>query len=160
MILLNRQLQSQKHNEFQEGLEKLGKLIGYDSYRPKHEAATDCLWRGVFGNQKLVLTIEAKIEDTDSGRIVPSDIGQVHNQMMRAKAEYEHFGYTVRGIIITHLSEILPEADSSAGDIRILNKESIFSLWQSIKAILIEYRSRWSLNDITIRKQAAEVISK
>jgi len=93
---LSEELQSNHHDQYRQGLEKLGKLLGYDSNKPHHGSATDCRWRGIFGNYKEVVTFEAKIEDIPSGRITASDVGQVHNQIARAKAEYENLGYTSR----------------------------------------------------------------
>ena len=43
-------LTSSSHNEYQEGLERLGGVLGYDPQRPRHSGATDCRWRGVFGS--------------------------------------------------------------------------------------------------------------
>ena len=155
---LNEELQSNHHDQYQNGLEELGKLLGYDSTRPRHNSATDCLWRGIFGNCKEVITFEVKIEDLPSGKIIASDIGQAHNQINRAKAEYETLGYTIRGSIVTHLAELMPDAESSAGVIRIIPKHSIMGLWNFIKIILIEYRSLWSHDDINLRLKAAETI--
>jgi hypothetical protein len=141
-----------------EGLKILGELLGYDSGRPRHSSATDCLWRGIFGNCKEVVTFEAKIEDDPPGKITASDIGQVYNQIARAKAEYGTLGYTIRGSIVTHLSEFMNDAESSAGEIRIIPKDSIMELWELIRQLLAEYRTSWSLDDINSRRQAAEVI--
>jgi len=155
---LSDELNSRQHNQYQQGLEKLGKLLGYDSTRPRHGSATDCCWRGIFGNCKEVITLEAKIEDVPSGRITASDIGQTHNQIARAKAEFGTLGYTIRGSIVTHLSELLPDAESSAGEIRIIPKSAFIELWNFIRQLLIKYRASWSLDDINLRRQAAGAI--
>ncbi|MBA7710364.1 hypothetical protein ES703_119306 [subsurface metagenome] len=155
---LSDELQSNHHDQYRQGLEKLGKLLGYDSNRPRHGSAADCRWRGIFGNHKEVVTFEVKIEDIPSGKITSSDIGQAHNQIAHAKAEYETLGYTIRGSIVTHLSELTPDAESSAGEIRIIPKDSIIGLWNFIKQLLIEYRTSWSLDGINKRRQAAEAI--
>jgi hypothetical protein len=157
-IQLSDELRSNHHDQYRQGLEKLGKLLGYDSNRPRHGSATDCRWRGIFGNYKEVVTFEVKIEDVPSGKITASDIGQAHNQIARAKTEYETLGYTIRGSIVTHLSELLPDAESSAGEIRIIPKNSITELWDIAKQLLIEYRSSWSLDEINLRRQATEKI--
>jgi len=128
---LGEELQSNHHDQYGQGLEKLGKLLGYDSNKPRHGSATDCRWRGIFGNDKEVITFELKIEDVPSGRITASDIGQVHNQITRAKAEYEDLGYTIRGSIITHLSKLMPDAESSAGAVRIIPKDSVMESYQT-----------------------------
>ena len=155
---LNEELQSNHHDQYREGLEKLGKLLGYDSNRPQHGSATDCRWRGIFGNYKEVVTFEVKIEDAPSGKIAASDIGQVHNQIARAKAEFETLGYTIRGFIVTHVNELMPDAESSAGEIRIIPKSAFIELWNFIRQLLIKYRDSWSLDNINLRRQAAGAI--
>jgi len=155
---LSDELNSEQHNQYQQGLEKLGKLLGYDSTRPRHGSATDCRWRGIFGNCKEVVTLEVKIEDAPSGKIAASDIGQAHNQIARAKAEFETLGYTIRGSIVTHLTELLPDAESSAGEIRIIPKSAFIELWNLIRQLLVKYRASWSLDYINLRRQAAGAI--
>ena len=82
----------------------------------------------------------------------------MHNQIARARSEYEGMGYIVRGAIVSHLSEIMPDAESSAGVIRIIPKDTILELWGRVKLLLSEYRNLWSLDDINLRRQAVEAI--
>lgn len=148
-------LQSQSHNEYQEGLEELGKILGYNASRPRHGAATDCRWRGVFGNVKEVITFEAKVEHNIQGDITPTMIGQAHNQRERAINEFGDYGYVVRGTVVTHLVALDPAAEASAGDVKIIKRETMFALWQRILSLLIRYRHSWSLDDINQRRIAA-----
>lgn len=151
-------MSSNRHDQYRTGLKKLGKVLGYDSTSPRHSSATDCRWRGIFGNHREVITLEAKIEDVPSGKITASDIGQVHNQITRAKSEYESMGYIVRGAVVSHLSELMPDAESSAGVIRIISKDTVLELWNRAKELLSQYRNLWSLDDINIRRKAVEAI--
>lgn len=152
------QLQSESHAEYQEGLEQLGNTLGYHASRPKHGAATDCRWRGVFGNAKEVITFEAKIEQAPSQQIVASDIGQAHNQFTRAETEYGPQSYTVRGTIVTHLATMASDAEASAGSIKALPRTAIFELWTRVRTLLSLYRDDWSLDDIPARSSAAATI--
>lgn len=154
--LIDSRLASTRHDEFREGLGKLGSLLGYSASRPRHGAATDCRWRGVFGNNREVLTLEAKIEHSAAGRIVPSDVGQAHNQYNRAVAEYSAQGFVVRGVIVTHLDEIAPEAESAAGPIKIVSKEAAIALWRRLRELLSLYRDSWSLDDLHARLNSAQ----
>lgn len=129
-------LQADSHAQYQEGLEQLGHTLGYYASRPRHGAATDCRWRGVFGNRREVITFETKIEQDSSHQIVASDMGQAHNQLSRAQREYEAQGYIVRGTIVTHLTTIAPEAEASAGSIKVLDKAAIFGLWNRVTSLL------------------------
>ncbi len=155
---LSQNLSSDSHNMFCLGVEQLGSLLGYHTTRPRRQAATDCRWKGTFGRTKEVLVIEAKIEDKEPASIVSSDVGQVHNQIQRATVEYESLGYTVKGILVTHITEITPDAESSLGSIRIISKESLIQLWEIIKQLLIEYRNEWSVDDIAMRRNASNTI--
>jgi hypothetical protein len=151
-------LQSDRHAQYQEGLERLGTVLGYHATRPRYDTATDCRWRGVFGNAREVITFEAKIEHGDSQEISPRDIGQAHNQLSRAMTEHEPQGYTVRGTIVTHLPTLAPAAEASAGPIKVLDKLSILALWERVRSILSLYRDNWALHDIAARRAAAQTI--
>lgn len=151
-------LASQRHGEFQEGLESLGKLLAYAAYRPRYGAATDCRWRGVFGNVREVVTFEAKIEHETTTLISATDVGQAHNQKARAEAEFGGAGYTVRSGIVTHLTEIHTDAISSVGQLKILPKDAAILLFERVRVLLTEYRARWSLDDMTVRRSAAEAV--
>jgi hypothetical protein len=151
-------LASDKHAEFCEGLEKLGKLIGYQASRPKYKAATDNRWRGTFGNMKEVVTFEAKVEHSDGKEITPAFVGQGHNQMNRAIAEYQQLGYTVCGTIVTHLEAIEPSGQSSLGSLRIVSKAAVQSLWDRVRLLFSLYRDGWSLDDVSARLAAAAAL--
>jgi hypothetical protein len=148
-------LSSVRHSEYQEGLELLGKLLGYAATRPKYGTATDCRWRGVFGQAREVFTFEAKIEDAASGRVSASDLGQAHNQRTRAEAEFTPLGYTVRSAIVTHMKELHGDAVGSVGPIVIVGKEAVLALWAQVRALLSGYRAEWSLHDMAIRARSA-----
>lgn len=148
-------LESSIHNEYQKGLEELGTLLGYNAVIPNHSAATDCRWKGVFGNSKEVITFEAKIEHEESGLISPHAIGQALIQRERALNEFESYGYIVKSTIVTHLASIEPSAEASAGDTRIITKVAILKLWERLKLIIIKYRDLWSFDDIEARRNAA-----
>ncbi len=147
-------LQADTHDRFCEALERLGALLGYSASRPRYQAATDCRWRGVFGNKKELVTFEAKIEQTTRTTIVPADMGQAHNQLARAQAEYSAYDYLIRGTIVTHLDALDPAAEASAGAIRVIPRNTIIELWNRVRVLLSLYRDNWSLDDMQIRASA------
>jgi hypothetical protein len=155
---LSEKLQSENHARYQEGLEHLGRLLGYQASRPKYNSSTDCLWRGIFGNWREVVTFEAKIEHKKSSQVDASDVGQAHNQVSRATAEYGSFGYTVRGALVTHLTAITPDAEAALGSIKIIPKEAVLHLWLHVKTLLSLYRDNWSLDDFAARNSSAQQI--
>lgn len=155
---LSSNLNSGRHSEFLLGLEQLGQILGYTASRPRYGSAPDCRWRGIFGNLRELITIEAKIEDTESQMIVAEDVGQAHNQLARAESEFAALGYTIRSAIVTHLPSLSPEAEASAGPIKIVSKEALRGLWERVRILLSLYRDNWSLNDIRARSAAASSI--
>ncbi len=155
---ISERLQSANHDQFSQGLTELAELLAFSSSRPKHSAATDCRWRLSCGNFKYVVTWEAKIEHSPETSIFAKDVGQAHNQYNRAIREYQHLGYTVLGTIVSHLTNIAPEAEAGAGNIRIIQKAAILALWEKVKLILTLYRDGWSVDDVEVRKSSASKI--
>ena len=155
---MERLLLSNSHNEFLEGLEALGKLLGYASTRPRNTGATDCRWRGIFGSWREIITFEAKIEDSPSNRIILADIGQAHNQMNAAESQFANQGFGVKGTIVTHLTDFDAGAEMSIGDIKVVTKQAVQDLWRHVRTILSAYRRAWDPVNITVRRQAAESI--
>lgn len=153
-------LQSESHAQYQEGLEKLGMVLGYYALRPQYASATDCIWRGVFANIREIVTFEAKVEQSSSSEISANYVGQAHNQYTRAVSEYASLGYSVRGTIVTHLSTLTPDADASIGNIKIISKVAVFALWEKVRTLLSVYRDNWSLYNISARNIAANPIRR
>ncbi len=157
-LRLTEQLSSDRHKTYQVGLVTLGDLLAYHATRTEYQASTDCRWRGSFGNSREVITFEAKIEHTPSQHITASDMGQAHIQLARAAAEFQSQGYTVRGTIVTHLTSLGPGVASSAGGIKIVEKQAVLELWNEIRTRLSLYRDQWSLEDIAAREVSAQRI--
>ena len=155
---LEAKLKSESHAEYQEGLEELGTLLGYRALRPKHGASTDCTWRGQFGNSLEFFAFEAKIEHEPSNSITATHLGQAHLQLNRAEDEYGTRGYSVRAVIVTHLNQLAPDAQSSVGPLKLLQKDAVLSLWRQVCEIMTTYRSRWSIDDVQVKRDAAESI--
>jgi hypothetical protein len=150
------ELNAEQHNHYRKGLSALGGLLGYACSEPKHGSSTDSLWRGVFNTRREVFTFELKIEHVAANRIDASDIGQAHNQISRARTEYGPLGYIVRGVILTHMTDLFPDAESAGMDIRILPKALVLELWARVRKLLTDYRNSWSLDDLGARRRAAE----
>jgi hypothetical protein len=151
-------LTSMSHAQYQEGLERLGTILGFSATRPKYGAATDCRWRGVFGNARELITFEAKIEHTPSGTITAADVGQAHVQYARGHAEFGPQGYTVRGTIATHMTQLHGAAVSGVGALKIVRKDAVGALWERVVLLLSQYRAAWSLDDIAARRRAAAAL--
>jgi hypothetical protein len=152
-------LRSDNHDQFCAALAELGGLLGYTSTRPRYGTATDCRWRGVFGNWREAVTWEAKIEHRPDAAVDAHAIGQANNQRNRAEADLGHIGYQVRGTVVTHMERAEPSAASSAGPIKIVRKEAVLELWARTNALLGAYASEWSADSTEARLLAADRIT-
>ncbi|MCL4534919.1 MAG: DEAD/DEAH box helicase family protein [Chloroflexi bacterium] len=152
------QLGADDHKTYQRGLRELGRTLGYTATIPTGTGVCDCLWRGVFGNSREVITFEAKIEQQQRGQLSSADVGQVHSQFNRAVTEYGSSGYTVRSVLVSHLQALTPDAESAAGGIRVVTKQSLLDLWDKVRLTLSVYRDGWSLDDLAVRAAAADAL--
>jgi hypothetical protein len=152
-------LQSESHDRYTEALETLGSLLGYTATRPAYGAATDCRWRGVFGNQREAVTWEAKIEHDDTSEVHARAIGQAHNQCARAETDLGRQGYSVRGTVVTHLSQLDAAAAASIGAIRVIRKDAVLALWIRANELLGAYAGHWSADVPEARLLAASAVS-
>jgi Rad3-related DNA helicase len=149
---------STSHGQYAEALETLGNLLGYKATRPTYGAATDCRWRGVFGNQREAVTWEAKIENDDATAVYASAIGQAHNQTSRATTELGSQGYIVRGAIVTHLDQLEAAAAASIGALKVVRKDAMAELWIRVNELLGVFASNWSAGVPEARLRAAEAV--
>lgn len=154
---IDAKLNSKTHADYQDGLEQMGKLLGYRARRPKYNASTDCEWRGNFGDTRELFVFEVKIDHQPSNMITYSDVGQASGQYNRARAEFGT-GYAVRALIVTHLTAVAPDARSSLGNVRMVSKDSILALWHRIRQCMSSYRENWSIDDVRARKKCAAEI--
>lgn len=156
---LDADLRSSSHDRFASALAELGKLLGYTATRPRYGAATDCLWRGIFGNWREAVTWEAKIEQGAKASVDAHAIGQANNQRNRAETELGPSGYRVRGTVVTHMQRIEPSAASSAGPIKVIRKEAVLELWVRTKTLLGAYADDWAQDNSEARLLAADRIA-
>ncbi len=157
---LKGRLDSSSHAEYQEGLVLLGEALGYHASRPRYGAATDCRWRGTFGNQREAVVWEAKIEHAQDHRVSPHDIGQAHNQRTRAEAELSPGGYTVRSAIVTGMDSLETAAEASRGSTVVVERSSVDALCARALTVLSRFRDVWSEEDPTSRIAAAAAVQQ
>ncbi|HEV7482493.1 MAG TPA: helicase C-terminal domain-containing protein [Solirubrobacterales bacterium] len=153
------QLSSGSHNEYAAGLGAIGGLLGYSAVFPKYGAATDCRWRGVFGNAREAITFECKIEHKPGSEIDARAVGQAHNQRARAVTELEKSGYAVRGLIVTHLDRLAADAAPGLGEIVVMSAEAVAALRSRLDQLLASLASGWSLEDPQARVAAGEELA-
>jgi hypothetical protein len=71
---------------------------------------------------------------------------------------YGSKGYQVRSSIVRHLINIAPEARSSLGSIRIVEKAAIQALWQHVRLLLSKYRDNCSLDNLGAKVTTAQTM--
>ena len=116
---------------------------------------------GVFGSDREIVNVEAKIEDVESNMISLDDVGQAKNQRDRAVTEYSDQGFAVRATIVTHLTELGPGVEAVVAGIKIVEKDAVNSLWQTVRSVFADYRSMWHPDDVTAKRRAGtEIIGR
>ena len=59
---------------------------------------------------------------------------------------------------MTHLTELSPEAEASAEEIKVITKGAVIELWNTVRLLLSVYRDNWSLDDLPSRLAAASSV--
>ena len=65
----------------------------------------------------------------------------------------------IRGTIVTHRQAIELDAEQELGAIRVLRKDAVIALFERVASLMAEYRSAWSLHDVSARLQAAQLVA-
>lgn len=150
---VNDKLSSGTHAEFQEGLEDLGRLLGFDAVRPRGTGATDTRWGWSEGGQRQLLVWEAKIDHAEHNALSISDVDQANGQLTAARSEHGPRGAICRGAIVSHLE---PDAAAAGrlGDITLVPRGAVVALWERIAAVHARYLDSWHPDDASARRQA------
>jgi hypothetical protein len=156
---LSERLTSNAHDVYVQGLGDLGELLAYSVAFPKYGAATDCRWRGVFGNTREAFTFECKIEHEVGAQIDAHAVGQAHNQYSRALAEHDQAGYAVRGLIVTHLDRLAADAAPGLGEIVVLRRDAVDALHKRVEELLAQFAVDWSFEDPQARVAATDMLA-
>jgi hypothetical protein len=153
-------LSSGKHKRYQQALENIGQLLGYQAVRPKFgQALTDVRWTGVFAGNREMLTLELKIEHLPRNSLSAGDIDQALGQVSSAHTEWAPRGFQPRGAIVTSLTEINPEALPRLGALAIIEHQAILALWERVAMLLGLFREAWSPDDVDARRTALELVA-
>ena len=146
-------LASGSHAEFQEGMEELGRLLGFDAVRPRGTGATDVRWEWSEGGQRHLLVWEAKIEHSEHNALSVGDVDQANGQLTAARSEYGPRGVACRGAIVSHL-EPDDAATGRLGDVTLIRKDAVAALWERVAGLYTRYLRKWRPDDADARRQA------
>jgi hypothetical protein len=134
------QISSANSTRFELGLERLGKLLGFEATRPNVDAAPDGVWR--LGDQ-IAIAFEAKSDEAADASISLSTVREAGT----------HAGWVVREhslpkatevftVITTPRSTIDPLAEPNASDLRYAHIDSVRDLASQVATALRRVRSR------------------
>ena len=134
-------LLSQKdHVKFDRGMLELGRLLGFNSWKPELEAAPDCVWQ--LGND-LAFLLEGKSEALPEGRISVEDCRQASGHLKWATAESAlrdcKSSYSV---LVTPKTLIDVNAIPHAKDLYLVQPAEMTKLFEKAEATLITMRSK------------------
>ncbi len=157
---IDEDLASGSHARYQQALEQIGELMGYNAVRPKFgQATTDVRWTGVFGGQRELLTFELKIEHQAHNALSAGDVDQALGQVSSAHTEWAPRGFQPRGVIVTTLANIDDAALPRLGALAVVHHDAVLALWERIATLLGQFREAWSPDDVGARHAAREQIA-
>ena len=143
------------HDQQAEALVLLGRLAGVDASRPVGNAVTDTVWAFIGRRGTCQRLWEVKTGDPDR---VPRDwvdqnIGQV------ATARSASSRAQVSGCILTHLTEMEPEAAAAARDeTTIVTVAAAETLTSTLAALFRDYAGRWGEGTVAERGSARDAV--
>lgn len=133
-------IKSDDHANFHEGLEFLGKMIGFETYRPTGRGEPDCVW--IIGHL-LYITFEAKNEQKADGVIGIRDIQQAqgHEKWILSKHSPEE-GADILPLIISPRQRVEQAANIHADTLCWLTPESVCNIAGEAVKCLNKIRNR------------------
>lgn len=125
--------------EFEEGLRRLGVLLGFEAVRPSGQADPDSAWRD---ETRQWILFEAKTEERADTPLAAEAVRQAttHAAWVQNELEWEPPTETLT-VIVSHKASIDPAAVPIAGDLRIAAPEVVRSLAERTFAGLRQARA-------------------
>lgn len=139
MAELTNAMEQHESSQFEQGLQQLGKLLGFESLKPGGQSAPDAVWRF---QDKLAIAFEAKSEERDSH---PISLRTVRQALTHAQWVRDHYPFSnnaeVDVVIISPRSSIEEDAKSNAKGLWYQNSDEMRKLTQLLVGALTRARS-------------------
>ncbi len=137
---LERQLGGDEATLFELGLEKLGKLLGFESTRRTSTAAPDCAWRD---GDEIWFVFEAKTDEKPNKPIAATQVRQAltHPTWVKENLGWEQPAETINALV-TYKDEVEPAAAKLAEQLRAVAPEVIRKLAAKTIELYREIRGR------------------
>jgi hypothetical protein len=108
---------------FEQGLQQLGELLGFESIRPDGQADPDSAWRE---SDECWILFEAKTEERPDTSLSAETVRQAstHERWVENQLQWERPSQILT-IVVTHKENVHPAAAPIAGDVRMTSPEAV-----------------------------------
>jgi hypothetical protein len=132
-------LKQKDHTKFDRGLEELGHLLGFTSWRPPSQAAPDCIWQ--IGSD-LAFLLEGKSEESPESPISVDECRQASGHLKWARAEQALKDCkSVFSILVTPRTQLDKTAIPHAKGLYAFQPMKMLKLFEGTRAMLTTVRS-------------------
>lgn len=132
-------IECEEHTRFHQGLEFLGKLLGFKASRPGGQGDPDCVW---IAEHDLYIGFEAKSEQSAEGRIGKGDIQQAqgHESWIRAHCDPGAESQVVP-VLVSPRGTVDTEAKIHATSLSLVSVEEVRELCDRAKDCIVRIRN-------------------
>ena len=132
-------LNSTDFKRFDPGLVELGRLLGFEAWKPEGRAAPDCVWQL---GADLAVIFEAKAEESSEGEISVDECRQTSGHIKWARNEDRLKGSrSIICVLVTARSKIAKDALPHANELYLWPVEEARQLFKQVKLLLADARS-------------------
>jgi hypothetical protein len=151
-------LKATSAKEFEQGLVGLGKMLGFDSWKPDSTSEPDCVWK----LNDIALLFEAKSDEDPKNGISTQDCRQSSGHLKWANEKEELTDIPNKySILVSPKTKINIDAVPHGRDVTILSITDLMSLFYNTKIMLVESRAVMTKEDnIILREKISSLITR
>lgn len=149
---IEQDLGSSTHDQVTKGVVDIGRMCGFDAFRPRRVSGMpDAVWR-FYGPDKFLFTWEVKAEL--DRRVSIGDVNQAHSYGRWADSQYSSEGYNCFPFLLTVSTEMEEGVSDRLDNVRCIHRDNLISLFQAVRTIFRQFKSIWRPNDSQSRSNA------
>ena len=138
-------LDTDAHAEFHQGLEFVGRILGWETTRPTGDGDPDCIW--TLGHD-LYIAFEAKSEQSDIGEIGKKDVQQALGHVDWVKANHSPSAIaTIIPVLVTPRTILASSAKPHANGLFIASVDAMRELGQNAVKVAKRVRNAIAATD-------------
>lgn len=155
---IERLMKATEANEFDRGLVELGKLLGFEAWKPAGTAPPDCVWQ--LGSW-LLIVFEGKSDESVDGSISIQDCRQssAHLDWVRAQDDLKG-AREIISVLVTPRVKLDPNAIPYAEGIYFVNTSAALALFERAKSMLLEARGVMTDGGDELGEKLLEVMTR